>query len=668
MAIGILDRSWLDKAQNLWSAYVEADKKLTPKAKEVVSKIAGSRDEINQRISVLTSTRRLAVQKRDADARLVSDFPKRSSDIANTIEQATKDLSSERKKLEELRKTEAEGVKRRDNALEAAKQQEKDLSALMGRGDMETPWSDKPVPELEPKVREWAENFVRLKKEKTIAYFKAESEKFGALIDLRKVRTDIADCENRIVALEEKIDDAKKTLEELTRSKVVAKEAEGKNQEDVLNVQKAINDENGLLANHAYAEHLQELVGSAKEAALSALREARAEAQENLTRILSEIRSAQHPAYSQKVTKALREFEDGHTTRDKALKSLKFGADFPKNVELLRGEADLAQTLAKKIDTYVAKDLLVAAENARLNNLRMDWRPKVFEEVSSRRNIENGKSISARQLYIDDDILKGISKSCDPSVPVVSEALIGPLLDAAEEAYDRALETFLKEELKKSANLAEENRLKALDAVGNEPEFAKLPANRKRSVIAPYKGMPAVSATPEIVREALREALRLQLTPSIARWRSILGLPSKIFFDAKSFTDSSGETYKVHISFFESAVGPNANSGIGVYKSEDTKYTADEVMQMIFEDDIEEIFRAHATLELENNSGAKPHVYVGGLAINFVSTFTDKVATKPEPDTAWATKAEQHCAKALSDQMSVIHGKVKTWLDKDGAV
>ncbi len=661
-------RYWYDDAPKRWDAYLKASTTLPDLAKKALEKIAVSRDEINREIEKLTVDRRLAVEKRDDDAKAAAGHGKRCSELKNDIDSWKQELPKERSKLEGLNKSAAEGARRRDQAIEVARRQEKEMSELMGRDDMETPWSDKPVPELEPKVREWAENFVRLKKEKTIAYFKAESEKFGALIDLSKVRKDIAESESRILSLENSIPQAEKLLEELTQAKERAEKSQKENHEAVRLVQDKIDRQNGLLADHDYVDHLQALVGQLKEAALAGVRGVVNEAQENLTNILGAVRAVQHPSYFSKAQEKFRVFENLWKDRTQGLKSLRLGSDVAKNIEAVRAEANLVLTYATTVDSYFATGLPVEAEKVRLATLRSSLKPEIAEEVATRRNSETGLKIGARQLSIDDGILVRISNRCDKGSPFVPETLLGPLLDAMEDAYTYKQEETLKEQAKNAKNKEEETRLKALDDIGNEKDFDKLKPGRKKATIGIYKAQPKESFTHEDVRNALKEDLKLQLTPNKSRWRSILGLPPKAFYDAEPFTDSSGETYKVHTSFFESALGGNADGGVGVYKTDDTKHSADEVMELLFEDGINEVLRAHASVELECSDGRKPHVYVGGLDLYFGDTFDEKVKTKTGHDAGWTTKARTHCQEVLNRKMNAIRSLVVTWLAKDGAV
>lgn len=663
-----IDRTWVDKAPALWTAYLEADKKLTPKARKIVEEIALSRDAINREIEKLAVERRNAVERRTADSKMAAELGKTCLALQTDIDLWKKELPDQRSRLVELRKTRAEAVKRRDNAIKVAQQREQEMAQLMGRDGAEVPWSDRPVPELDPRVREWAENFIRIKREKTIAFFKAESEKFGALIDLGKVNADIAATEQRISELETSIEQATQKAEELARERERAEKAGPQNHEAVLSIQRRIDTETEKLKGHDYADHLNALVGQAREAASAAVRAAVDEARENLTAILSAIRTAFSVEYFDKAKKKFTEFETLWKDRTEALNKIRPGSDVSKDIGLVTEQANLIQGLATAFESFASTTLVTEAEKVRLATLRGGIRRYIVEDVTTRRNAETGEDIKPERIYIIDDVIKAISAKCEAGSPLVPEGLLGPLWDAAEVAYTRALDQTLKNRAEESKNQEEQRRLDALDAIGTEDEFRALKASRAKATIGRYKSQPKDTFTHDDVREALRAELRSQMTPSKARWRAILGLPSKAFYDAAPFTDASGTTYKVHTSFFDSALGSASNGGVGVYKSEGTKYTPDEVMELLFEDGIEYVLRAHATLELETGSGLKPHVYVGGSHLYFSDVFDEKIRPSPTHDTNWCNRARAHCAEVLDAKMRSIRALVANWLNKDGAV
>jgi uncharacterized coiled-coil DUF342 family protein len=667
MPIGTLDRSKLTEATKLWETYKGRRETHAPNLKVPFEGITAKRNEINTQIEKIVAERRLAVEKRDSDIAVVSGFPARSKDVEKEIDRVTKEIDTEKLRLGQLEKAREEGIKRRDEALESSRKQESEMAKLMGTDNMDTPWPEGSVPELSPEVRDWAENFLSISRSQTTAYFKAESEKFGAILDLRANGKEIETCKKRISDLEQQLVRQKETLEGLRQDESRAKSNAEGNKQGVLDIQKRIDGQHKELENLAYTEMLHKILGSELETVLATTRAARDEIVDRLTFVHGELRAVYHTNFPKKIQSQFSTFESTWADRNKALKGLKLGADAATNISALEREIDLVQNFAKQIDVWVGSDLLKAARDARLRELNM-IKNSVCEEVTSRRNSENGFTIGPLRLIINYDVLEGIADRCEPGLPVVQDHLLEPLESAAEAAYNRAQNEVIQENLKKSNDQAEKNRLAALDDVGKEDAFKALKPTRRAGIIAPFKGLPKEQATPELVRAALQAAVTEVQTPSSTRWKSILGLPKKTFFDAKPFTDGSGKTCEVHVSFFPDCFGPAMNGLISVYKSGGTtKHTPEEVMTLLFETGVSETNRAHATVELFNSSSRKPHCYLGGLAINFHTVFQDAIEVEDDHDTNWINKSQAHAETALSDRMAVIRGKVKTWLDNDGA-
>jgi len=667
MPIGTLHRSRLTEATKLYEAYIGRREQHAPNLKVPFEGITAKRNEINIEIEKIAAERRRAVDKRDSDIAVVSGFPARSKDVANQIGRVKKDLDAEKLRLDQLEAARAEGLKRRDQALEASRKQEGEMAKLMGTGDMDTPWPSGSVPELSPEVRDWVEKFGTISRSETTAYFKVESEKFGALMDLRANGKEIETCKKRISDLEQQIVRQNETLDGLRHDESRAKSNDAGNQQDVLDIQKRIDGLHKDLENLVYIEMLHKVLGAELEAVLSAIRVAHADIVDSLTFVLGELRAVYHTDFAKKTKQQFTIFETTWSNQNEVLKTLKLGTDPTISLGVLDGALGQAQTFANGIDKWVSEDLLKAARAARLrvlDQIKFD----ICKEVASRRNSESLLDIGPQRLSILYQVLEGIADRCEPGLPVVQDHLLEPLEIAAEAAYDRVQNEVIEENLKKSNDQVEINRLAALDQVGSEDAFKALKPAKRAGIIAPFKALPKDNATPDIVRAALKTAVEQLQKPTTARWRSILGLPKKTFFVAKPFTDGSGETCEVHVSFFPDCFGPAMNSQITVFKTgSTTKHTPDEVMTLLFETGVGETFRAHTTIELLNRGKAKPHCYLGGHAKNFQSVFNDAVKVKDDHDANWITKCQTHLEKALNDRMEVIKGKVKAWLDRDGA-
>lgn len=667
MTVGKLDRSKLDEAAELWKAYLSHCEVLGPRMTLTVEQIARQRDVKNQEIEGAVAERKRAVEMRNSDAALIARFAETTVDVQASLDRATKELSEEHSRLVDLKKSKTEGLKRREQAIANAAKQEAEMAALMGKGDMDTPWSSGALPELSTEVKDWVSNFVQVKKEQTIAYFKAESEKFGAVLDVRSIGLEIDACEKRTVELEEQIARNKETLVALRIEKERAEADAPQIIEEILAIQKRIDSFNADLDSLAYAEHLHSVLGAEAERALSAIREVLQEIQEGLSRSLSEIRAIYHPDFPAKIQKEFKAFEQDWIDQDKALKSFKLGKDPDANLVALNRQYDLVQSFATKIDVFVDTQLIKSADEARVRVLAV-IRDSFCEEVTKKRNSETGFSIRSNELLISQNVLKGISAKCEPTLPVVPAHLLGPLRDEADAAYSR-VETALIE--KSLSDEAEKARLAALDAVGKEDEFKTLKSTRRDAAIAAYKSKPKAEATPEIVRTALKDALSLQRRPTHGRWCAILSLPDNTFLTASPFTDSMGNTSVVHVSFFRDCFGPAVKGGIGVYKDDTTKHTAAEVVKKLFEDGVDPPGRVHASIEIYDESGKlKPHFYYGGLNLHFKPVFTHAVLPADpleQYDKNWISKAKAHAKKALDDQMALVEARVKAWLDSDGA-
>ncbi|MFT7595488.1 MAG: hypothetical protein ACI8R4_002817, partial [Paracoccaceae bacterium] len=498
-----------------------------------------------------------------------------------------------------------------------------------------------------------------------------------AVLDLRRMDLEIAACKERVATLRDEIPRLREGIDALGRAVTAAKKQKAEEQDTVQQAQKQVDDIKDELSALNHSAVLYESLGRFSDALSAAVIAAHRELGDEVVNIRSEINAASNPGFVKKTRKAFAEFTTDWGKASGAFKAIAMRAPLVDKLGDLQACYGQAQNVATKFDAFVDGDLLKSATNARIRYLNDKTGGAIARAVTERLNGEEPRQalhVDPGRLYIDSQIIKDVAAETaelDPFSLEVPDHLCDPIREAFEAQYGSARAGLIQAALESAADQEELERQVALDAIGEEPAFSGLKKETRDAAISKFKSKPESEASAELVRAELRDALSHQNKPTYARWCKILNLPvgGKAFLTAPSFTDSEGEVYKVHISFFSDCFGPAVNRGISLLKSGTDKYSPVEVMDLLFVTKKSGTARVHASIELKNNGGDQPHVYYKyRTELHFDTTFEDKIEPGNPHDTGWESKAIKHARAQLQAHMSTLQRRVKAWLDKDGAV
>lgn len=685
MPIGKLARSKLDEALSLADEQTNRKKQFDARVTAEFDEIESKRAEILLRLSVAKEVRNQHVQVRSGAEATVKDITASGKEAVRSFKEAEAELVRQEARLTELQADKVKAKAEAKIVKEEAARIEAELASKMGETSMTTPNPNVAVPELSAEVQAWAQKFFKLEQKETKEYFQAESARIGALLDVRRIGAEIVDCMDRIAILRDEIPRKRAAIEELGRAVTAAKEQITAEQDAIQQAQAQVDAIKEELSALNHSAVLYESLGRYGDALSEAVIEAHREVKDEVVRILSAINAASNPGFVKKTLKTFAEFKSNWGKASGAFKAIVMRAPLAGKLDELQDCYVLAQSVATKFDAFVDGDLIKSANNGRIRYLNNEVKYTIAPAVAARLNGEEAREelhVNANRLFIDSDIVKAVAAECDPFSLEVPEHFYGPIIEDLEAGYGRARAELIQAELEaalEAAAIAGEQervavelaRLAALDEIGNEPAFSGLKETTRKATISWYKSKPESEATAELVRAELREDLSQQNMPTYARWCRILNLPAggKAFIPATSFTDSEGEVYKVHISFFSDCFGPAVARGICLMKSATNKYSASEVMELLFVTRLADTARVHASVELKNDRGDQPHVYYKTLTqLHFQSTFQDMIEPYNPHDTGWEDKAIKHARDQLKAHMKTLKRRIQNWLDKDGMV
>lgn len=668
MPIGDLSRTVLDDAMQLHKAYLAHRESLKDRTLEDVDELSRQRQAKLQERALAYEERNEAIEARKQSEEAAREGEEAVKEQEFAIVFAQNRVSGLRQSLADLQKERRIAVEKHEKAQEKEDRVQKAIEEKLGGAVGNAPKSGDASPELDPEILKWASRFTVLEQRETAEFFQATSERIGTKLDLTRLDREIERCELEITRTKDTIPKLETDLEDLRQSIRNAEAARIRAQESVLEAQKKIDAANEALSNLEYREGLHKLLGEELDAVNLRVIDARAEAETNLEAVATGIGIVRSDALPDEVLKIVDGFRDERGELVNSLAGMGSGGLLTDQLPELDSIFKRAQDIARRFDTYEAGDFLKEALAARMKALETA-RTEIVAETLDARNKQAPEKFRIKEFAVDDGVLKEIARTCPATDFTVDGQALEPLRVAAAEAYDRAFNSNREAVLKREAEEAELERLRKLEEVAEEEEFGLLNTAEANSIVQAFKSKPVKDAEPELLRDALRDALKLQNCPDYALWCKILGLPynTDVFYVANRFVDSTGYYYNVHVSFFADCVGSQANRKINLFKKEKTKHTPQEVMQKLFRNNVGPTARAHATIEYYNKDGKKPHVYYyNNKPLHFDTTYEQKIRIYDPCDTQWVAKGIAHSRTQLNNRMALLEARVKNWLDTDG--
>lgn len=500
-----------------------------------------------------------------------------------------------------LREVQAEAAEMARD-LDRARRAKQDLEAIY-------PALARPVPDLAPEIRAWAEAFQKITPNKDIGrsihqtYFQAVSQVMDLTPRLRRL-------EGERDKLAAEVEGRRRALAGV-QAAIPAKVEQARKLKLALVEEYRAQDDAAVRLN----EIEEELPGieaalMSVDAAIGRVAAMRAALDTALGQIIGKLRELQGALAALPGGARI-----GALAQDPASYGKRLSAELAET-EFLRkslGKGEVGLVIGRIAGLLSATDADVDAVNtAARAGVSADRMPLIKADALLRAQVEGAKDheggpIPPEDLLVPDDVLALMEQGLDDAAEI---SALGAQIDAR---IALAVAQILRARASKAAaealRLQQEARRKIYDnvvALIDAPAFAELDPGRRGKIV--WTEAPKVrdgGVTVETVTALLADALEAQYKPNVETWKKALGIIGKSFPD-------TGQTFdgcKIHASFFPGNLSADAAGVLRVRNPDGSAVNVTDLLTSLLMRD-GDTGRVHGTLE---TGGRTPKVYFDGL-------------------------------------------------------
>lgn len=516
----------------------------------------------------------------------------------------------------------------------------------------------RPVPELPPEVRAWAEAFQKITPNQDVSrsihktYFLAVSKVQDLTPRLRRLETERD-------KLRAEVEGQRRALETARAAIPAGIERARKLKLAITEEYRAQNDAEMRLEEIAEELPLVEAALMSVEEAMDRVAAMRSALDTALGQIIAKVQEVQGAVAALPGTAVIGPLAQAPDSYSKRLSAELAETEFLRK-SLGKGEVHLV--LGRMPGLIDAADADVEAVNAAARaKLSVDRLPKIKADALLRAQTEGAKAheggpIPHEDLLVPDDVLAMLEKTLDD---VADISTLGPEIDARiAESVKQILRGRASAAAAEAQRLLKEARsriYKGVVALKDDPAFAELdPTKRGRIVWDEAAKVNDGGVTVASVTLMLQNALEAQYTPNTETWKKVLGIIGKSFPDSGKKHDG----YTIHVSFFKGNLSASASGGLRVRNPDGSAVDVPTLLTDLLMH-ATDTSRVHATLEV--NGKPTPKVYFDGL------NTTAPSVTRYFGDWGYGAPAMAAVKAALVHYLNtVIKPKLQAFVDRHG--